>query len=47
MAKIKIVAKKSSTKKASTRKTPVKPSGGDGGLLSGKIVAVVKKENQK
>lgn len=47
MAKIKIVAKKSSTKKAPTRKAPVKPSGGDGGAFSGKIVAIVKKENQK
>ena len=47
MAKIKIVAKKSTTSKASAKKAPVKPSGGDGGLLSDKIVAVVKKEKQK
>lgn len=47
MAKIKIVAKKSTTAKKSTRKDPIKPSGGDGGAFSGKIVAIVKKENQK
>lgn len=47
MAKIKIVAKKGTTSKASAKKAPVKPSGGDGGAFSGKIVAIVKKENQK
>lgn len=47
MAKIKIVTKKGATAKTSTRKAPIKPVGGDGGAFSGKIVAVVKKENKK